>query len=149
MSAKIKESGMNAFEKTLAFYDQNYECIVNWILLPGNKIMLGSKDDGQGCRFCDKRSPEVTFRLDAHAIPESLGNKGLFSAYECDICNQFFGKGIENDFGNWSKPIRTFARIRGKKGSLPSKERGLTDGASNTVTVSLRLRCTKMIHCSR
>jgi len=45
-----------------------------------------------------------------------LVNKSLFTAYECDMCNDDFGKGIEQDLGNWSKPKRTMARIRGKSG---------------------------------
>jgi hypothetical protein len=40
----------------------------------------------------------------------------LVTTNECDMCNDFFGRGIENDFGNWSKPMRTMARIRGKTG---------------------------------
>ena len=34
-----------------------------------------------------------------------------------------FGQGIENDLGNWSKPMRTFARIRGKSG-VPTLKKG-------------------------
>jgi len=108
----------------IAFYDQRYEGIGNWILEPKKKLILGSKSGIRICRFCERRSPEVTFKLDAHAIPESLGNKSLLLSYECDTCNQEFGKGIENDFGNWSKPMRTFARIRGKKGVPTLKKEG-------------------------
>ena len=57
------------------------------------------------------------FGRGAHAIPELLGNKSLFTKYECDSCNQMFGTGIENDHGTWSKPMRTIARIVGKKGA--------------------------------
>ena len=66
-----------------------------------NRTEIGDKEN-QVCRFCRKSKPEVSFRSDAHAIPESLGNKSLFTNYECDRCNQFFGRGIENDFGTWS-----------------------------------------------
>jgi hypothetical protein len=97
------------------FYEQNYEGLGQWILVPGKKVFLGVRDN-RCCRFCGERSPEVTFRQDAHAIPELLGNKSLFTYYECDACNELFGRGIENDLGNWSKPMRTLARIRGKTG---------------------------------
>jgi hypothetical protein len=50
------------------------------------------------------------------SIPEALGNKTLFTSYECDSCNQKFGRGIENDLGNWSKPMRTLGLISGKSG---------------------------------
>lgn len=109
---------MNPIDKARFFYSQNYRKIAGWVLEPGKKIILGDQEN-QLCRFCGKRAPDTSFRLSAHALPESLGNKSLFSAYECDECNALFGNGIENDFGNWSKPMRTFARIRGKNGILP------------------------------
>src|SRR6202043_395315 len=43
---------------------------------------------------------------------------------ECDACNEMFGRGIENDLGNWSKPMRTMARIRGKTGVPTIKKKG-------------------------
>ena len=107
----------------LNFYNQHYDPLV-WHLHSGmNKRVLGNKEN-QVCRFCGKSKPEVLFRSEAHAIPESLGNKILFTNYECDTCNKFFGETIENDFGKWSKPYRTFARIRGKKGVPTLKELG-------------------------
>lgn len=106
---------MNAFEDAIRFYEDHYQGLGSWFLVPGKKVTLGSKED-RSCRFCGRRPPEVTFGLEAHAVPEALGNKSLFTNYECDGCNQLFGRGIENDFGNWSKPLRTLARIRGKKG---------------------------------
>jgi hypothetical protein len=99
----------------LGFYAENYELLGQWQLKPGNRIFLGEREP-RVCRFCGKSRPEVTFSLKAHAIPELLGNKSLFSLYECDECNTFFGSGIENDFGNWSKPMRSMQRIRGKGG---------------------------------
>ena len=118
---------MSTVDEAVSFYEANYQSLGTWFLTPEKKITLGNSVN-QTCRFCGKSSPEVTFKLDAHAIPESLGNKSLFSAYECDNCNhEVFGNGIENDFGNWSKPMRTFARIRGKKG-VPTLAKAGTAG---------------------
>src|SRR5688572_6739953 len=103
-------TGMDGVEAAAQFYDQNYDCLDQWNLKPGDKIVLGSKDNCL-CRFCGRGKPDVTFEFDAHAIPEALGNKSLYTNCECDSCNQKFGKGIENDFGNWSKPMRTMGRI--------------------------------------
>jgi len=97
------------------FYDETYDMVGYYFLRPGEKVYLGDKESRQ-CRFCGKSSPDVTFLNDAHAVPECLGNTTLLSYYECDSCNQEFGDGIENDFGNWSKPMRTLARIKGKNG---------------------------------
>ena len=87
-----------------------------------------SDDQNFKCRFCGQSPPNATFKKVAHAIPECLGNKSIFVNYECDTCNEFFGKGIENDFGNWSKPSRTFSRIRGKKGVPKIKKTGTDRG---------------------
>ena len=105
-----------------AWYSANYSTIAHWIVRPTDKVVLGEASS-RTCRFCGKSEPEVTFKLEAHAIPEGLGNKSIFSNYECDPCNQAFGRGIENDLGNWSKPMRTFSRIRGKN-SVPTLKKG-------------------------
>jgi len=113
---------MTSLEVNINFYETHYDILQQWFLRPGNKIVLGDKQN-RVCRFCGRKPPEVTFRKVAHAIPEALGNKSIESAYECDDCNEGFGCGIENDLGNWSKPTRTFARIRGKSG-VPTLKKG-------------------------
>ena len=106
-------------DETLNYYADRYAVVGHWQLHPnGPKIYLGEKADNH-CRFCKRTNDGITFKKKAHAIPESLGNKTLFSHYECDDCNAFFGQTIETDFGGWSKPMRTMCRIRGKSG-VPS-----------------------------
>jgi hypothetical protein len=92
---------MAQISDAIAFYERNYDIIRHWVLRPGIKVVL-KHDDDPVCRFCGRRSPEVTFQFEAHAIPEALGNKSITSTYECDACNQAFGRGIENDLGHWS-----------------------------------------------
>lgn len=110
--AEVKEARM--------FYRDSYDRVGDWQLGPGERIFLGGEEnrckENRRCRFCGKRSPEVTFDKKAHAAPEMLGNKTLFTYYECDTCNALFGEGIENDFGNWSKPMRTITMTPGKNG---------------------------------
>ena len=103
------------------FYLTNYLWTDPMLLVSGTKVFLGDKTN-RVCRFCGSDESDATFRLQAHAIPELLGNKSIFTYYECDDCNRFFGSGIENEMGNWTKPGRTFARIRGKSG-VPSIKR--------------------------
>ena len=67
------------------------------------------------CRFCGKSYPEVTFKKDAHIVPELIGNKKLLSDFECDNCNWKFGQ-FENDLANFLGPFRTFANLAGKNG---------------------------------
>ena len=106
---------ITAVEAALRFYDDNYDMVANYFVAPGAKTFLDAARSGH-CRFCGREEPNVTFRNDAHAIPECLGNRTLFTRFECDDCNQLFGQGIENDFGNWSLPMRTVSCIKGKKG---------------------------------
>ncbi|MDH0894429.1 MULTISPECIES: HNH endonuclease [unclassified Pseudomonas] len=113
---------MQKQKANIDFYEANYDIIGQWMVRPGNKVILGDLNK-RICRFCGKQSPEVTFKKVAHAIPELLGNKSIESAYECDVCNKEFGDGIENDLGNWSKPMRTLIRIRGKSG-VPTLKKG-------------------------
>lgn len=108
------------------FYDQNCVFIGRWFLRPAEKEMLGDKANKR-CRFCGRTEAETPFTDEAHAIPELLGNKSIATYWECDECNHYFGDTIENDLGNWSKPMRTFARIRGKRG-VPTLKKGSNGG---------------------
>lgn len=98
------------------FYASFYDVIGFWPLQPGKAEKVLGADEDQHCRFCGGYPPKVSFRNDAHAIPVALGNRTLFTAYECDNCNQAFGQGIENDLGNWSKPMRAMSLIPGSSG---------------------------------
>lgn len=113
---------MKKQEENIKLYETNYDIIGQWFLRPTDKMVLGDMAN-RVCRFCGKAKPYVTFKKVAHAIPELLGNKSIENAYECDTCNEEFGKGIENDLGNWSKPMRTLIRIRGKTG-VPTLKKG-------------------------
>jgi hypothetical protein len=100
--------------KSLNFYKEHYGLMRSFLLTGSKKLFLGQ---GQAkCRYCGCTRLIVSFRNKAHAIPESFGNKTLFTKYECDSCGNFFSETIENDFGNYFKPYRAFARIRGKNG---------------------------------
>lgn len=61
------------------------------------KISSQEDDEVKHCRFCFKYFPEVTFKKKAHAISRGLGNISIFCLDECDKCNEYFGKTIEND----------------------------------------------------
>lgn len=107
--------------KNLEFYATNYDIVFQKICWPDDKVYLGRKETPV-CRFCNLSEPVVKFKKRAHALPESIGNKSVFSHYECDVCNEFFGQSIENDFANWSHPYRSVMRIRGKN-SIPKMKR--------------------------
>ena len=110
------------------FYDKHYAGAEPIYLKPGKKRTLGSAAHPRHCRFCGKDEPEVTFKHEAHALPAAFGNTGLFSNYECDACNHLFGRGIENHLGNWTKPMRTLSRIKGRSGVPTIKKPGPKKG---------------------
>lgn len=68
------------------------------------------------CRFCNQSFPATTFRKEAHLIPELLGNKNLYSDFECDNCNKFFDINYENDLANFLGISRTLSGVKGKNG---------------------------------
>ncbi|MBX9877587.1 MAG: HNH endonuclease [Candidatus Obscuribacterales bacterium] len=105
-----------------AFYYDNYEIVFRHSFEDQLKI-LSTTEGTPVCRFCKETEPISTFHDKAHAIPECIGNKNLFTKYECDKCNKMFGIGMENQFGSWSNLERTLFLIKGKKG-IPNFEEG-------------------------
>lgn len=68
------------------------------------------------CRFCNKKSVEVTYKKIAHSVSEALGNKKIITNDECDSCNEKFGAGIENDLILYLNLYRNVFGIKGKNG---------------------------------
>ena len=108
---------INRKDWRLAFYELNYTAIAAHIQEKTRKIWLGDRTSRR-CRFCvrTEQSGQASFRLEAHGFPKLIGNRTLFSNYECDDCNTYFGSGIENQLGIYLKPYRALAAIRGHKG---------------------------------
>lgn len=67
------------------------------------------------CRFCKKNAIATTFNKRAHAIPALIGNKTLFTDYECDRCNEIFGR-HENELGNFAGIWHTLSLVSGRRG---------------------------------
>lgn len=82
------------------------------IILTERKF-LGKKGN---CRYCRNGSNVVKFKKEAHTLPELIGNKLLFSLDECDTCNEYFDKNLENDLANFLGIERTTTKIQGKRG---------------------------------
>jgi hypothetical protein len=75
------------------------------------------------CRYCGKREPEVKFSKEAHSLPELIGNKLLFSRDECNTCNEYFDKHLENHLANFLGISRTTTRFESKKGTPKFKSK--------------------------
>lgn len=126
-------------QKQLEDIESAYDIVFSENLSSGKKIHIGSKCN-HVCRFCGQSEPKVTFRSTAHAIPESLGNRRVTLLNECDECNEYFSRTIENCFDKYTKPYRLFFGIKGKK-KIPSYK---TDDKSARIDVSNYLKQLKV-----
>ncbi len=61
------------------------------IVHPERKPNLKPRDKRK-CSFCGNSIPLVTFKKDAHTIPQFTSNRHLVSDFECDGCNLTSGK---------------------------------------------------------
>ncbi len=94
---------MNSYE--ISAFDEN------------TRNRIGEADKSKRiCRFCDKSTPQVTYKKVAHSISEALGNKKIITNDECDACNEKFGSGIENDLILFLNLFRNVFGIKGKNG---------------------------------
>ena len=80
------------------------------------------------CIFC--ASNTAKFNKIAHAVSETIGNKSLVSHFECDECNEEFGKKLEDNLGKYMLPYKIITQIFGKKNQLVSKDSSNDDSVS-------------------
>ncbi len=116
----------------------NYQVISSYDLI-GEKRFLGSEHEKK-CRFCGKKEPEISFISEAHVVSLFLGNKSLFSYYECDKCNEYFGSYHENYLNNALTTFRIVSSMPGRKGTFTtlntsndSVEKVMEDGSLHIV----------------
>lgn len=100
--------------RNMRYFARNYDIISQHVLMDKeNKPSIGT-DDGY-CRYCGRSIPDTTFAKAAHAVPELIGNKSLFSIDECDQCNEHFGRELEDHLAKYLGAMRTISQIKGKK----------------------------------
>lgn len=108
--------------KLMGFYAENYDTLVFRDLDPRGKIeTLGEKPPT--CRFCQCTKPAVNFSKDAHVVPAFVGNRVLFSRYECNGCNERFSK-FEDDLAKMTMGDRALAQVPKRKGHASLKPQG-------------------------
>jgi len=100
------------------FYARHYTVVFQASLNAKRRTILEdpATDGVRRCRFCGRSRPEVSFRKEAHAVPEFLGNKSIFTRNECDECNQKLAQTVEDHLAKSFGPIRTITHMRGKRG---------------------------------
>jgi hypothetical protein len=111
---------MKDFENIAREYDKNYIMVFSSIAeFTQDKLTI--TDPIKRCRFCDKSEPAVSFKKIAHAIPELIGNKRIFSNNECDTCNEKFSQILEDSLGKYLGLWRTMMQIKSKNGVVSYK----------------------------
>jgi hypothetical protein len=130
-------------EDAVRYYRERYEEIVRLRFVTDRPTLLQDHEDGQPrlCRFCGRGKPDVTFRKDAHAVPEFLGNNSVLSLNECDECNKFFADEYEDHLAKWSMFSRAVARVEGKNGVPKFKSRDgmlVVEGGDTGFEIRLR-----------
>ncbi|HQM00918.1 MAG TPA: HNH endonuclease [Ruminococcus flavefaciens] len=106
---------------------EGYEAIVEYLHIEekadievhGQKV----EKEKRHCLFCGRNAPEVKFSKIAHAVSESIGNKSLFSHFECNQCNEAFGELFEDSLGKYLLPFKIISQIYGKKNRLIAKDK--------------------------
>lgn len=107
------------FESLFSGVLDNYE-IVTFDLDKTKKIKIGEGlKNKRTCRFCNLQSPGVSFKKEAHAISEALGNKKLVLNEECDSCNEYFDEYVERDFVFYHDLARTMFGVKNKENKTP------------------------------
>jgi hypothetical protein len=113
MNLKIYFSQAFAVEADL--FARQYD-MVQYETMPERRIPNLKKGKKLVCRFCNQTEPAVSFKKDAHMIPDYLGNRHLLSDDECDSCNEKFGKTYEDHFAKYLGISRTINKVRGREG---------------------------------
>lgn len=95
-------------------FARHYEVIADVVAAPdGKRRILGEMGR---CRFCGRETTR-RFSKKAHAFPESMGNRTVFSRDECQDCNEIFG-GYESHLCTSAGVLLTLGGTPGKRNKV-------------------------------
>ena len=77
------------------FLAANYRLVAHYRLDGDAAPLLGR--GRTVCRYCEQAPPRTSFSGPSRPLPESLGNRCLFVADECDECRALFGAAVEGE----------------------------------------------------
>lgn len=113
---KIKEY-IEVLDCEISFMEQFPYNLQSYCQVPSKKFKGEADKNKRICIYCGRDMKHgATFHDVAHAIPEALGNKTYIQNEECDECNGFFAKYVEEDLCNWLSVTRWLCGIKGKNG---------------------------------
>lgn len=113
---KIKEY-IEVLDCEISFMEQLSYNLQSYRQVSSKKFKGEADKNKRICIYCGRDMKHgATFHDEAHAIPEALGNKTYIQNEECDECNGFFAKYVEEDLCNWLSVTRWLFGIKGKNG---------------------------------
>jgi hypothetical protein len=117
-------TGQNGFSSE-PFYN-HFKLLTFWRCGQSESKLILGPESPRVCSICGLSEPAVSFRDDAHVIPEMFGCRDLLTNEECDRCNGESGRNWDNELGVLTLADRAFAGVRAKGGRVPK----LKDGES-------------------
>lgn len=112
---------------------EGYEVIVQYLDIEKKnniEVHMQEKKSPRFCLFCGQDESKVKFTKIAHAVSETIGNKSLFSDYECNNCNSRFGEYFEDSLGKYLLPYKIVSQVYGKKNHLIARDKPKDDNVS-------------------
>ena len=107
--------------ESMKYFCENYDVIkAHDFSQYSKKTYSYQADMPKRCLFCGKPIDETSFKNDAHAIPEFLGNHFLLTPHECDACNSKFAYAYEDQLSKFTLPERSLCQVDGKKRRVPT-----------------------------
>lgn len=122
------DKALIAFDKNMGYFFEHYELDGK---IPEKKTWIGERSKKKRiCRFCKNtrvhpqsdptQEAKTTFKQEAHAISEALGNKTLILHEECDACNKYFSETCERHIYTYLRCLGTFFKVKNKDNKVSS-----------------------------
>lgn len=122
------DKALEAFKDNLGPFFDNFEIDGR---ITDKKTSIGEPlKKNRVCRFCSNTRPmpnsqspqkvNTTFKQEAHAISEALGNKTIILNEECDACNRFFSETCEKHIYTYLRCLGTLFKVKNKDNTVSS-----------------------------
>ena len=117
-----------------------YKKILEYYYIGNRPPMLPADSIAYRCRFCGRVLTKDSFQKRAHAVSEGIGNRSIFTSYECDDCNQRFADREENELGELFHLYKALRGKHGKKGTVKMRGGRFSYSEDRTFTAHIDMK---------
>ncbi len=117
-----------------------YKKILEYYYIGNRPPMLPADSIAYRCRFCGRVLTKDFFQKRAHAVSEGIGNRSIFTSYECDDCNQRFADHEENELGELFHLYKALRGKHGKKGTVKMRGGRFSYSEDKTFTAHIDMK---------